>query len=181
MKAERRTSGRKKEMNRRNRLTLPCSILVAACTAFSTSCSAQSTTQSAPSIEQKPQSKANSEKFVITGILRSKDGSPVIRKTVYVFLVQDGAAYAKLGMQDGKITVVNPRAASDDKGRFAIDVDPARVKEWQAITKDFTVGVIDGENRPLSLKRGGVQVRFQFDEKNKDKKLDLGELTEDLK
>ena len=150
---------------------------IAACATFSISCRSQSTSQPTPSMEQTPPSKTNSERFAITGILRSKDGSPVMRKTVYFFLVQNGVAYAKLGMQDEKISVVNPRGESDDEGHFAIDVDPALIKEWQAITKDFTIGFLDEKSQPLPLKREGVQIIFRFDETNRGNKLDLGPVT----
>jgi len=169
-------------MTRRKPFTPLDTFVIAACIAFAASCGSRNISQPATSIEPKQaQSKSNSENFTITGSLRGKDGSPVTKKTVYFFLVQNGVAYAKLGMQDEKISVVNPRGESDDGGHFVIDVDPAVVKEWQAITKVFTVGFLDERSQPLPLKRAGVQITFQLDEKNKNKPLDLGEITVDSK
>ncbi len=154
-----------------------CAALLVLASAF---CLSRARALAAP--ELAPQSNSSSaEKFLIAGTLLHKDGLPAPRKTVFFFFMQDGVAYAKLGLQAGVIKVVSPSGKSDIKGRFTIEVDPALIKEWRAISTAFTIGFLDENRQPLPLTRNGVPITVNFDDQGKSKKVDLGEITVDLK
>ena len=79
-------------------------------------------------------------------------------------------------MKDGRITVVGPDGKSDASGNFSIEFSPEYVKKW-AFTKEYTLGVVSPEQRPLPLKRKGVMVAFKLQAFDKQSRtLDLGEI-----
>ena len=98
------------------------------------------------------------ETFTVTGTLVREDGKPVPDLTVWFFrlgkddskpdIPESWEADLYLGMEDKKLTFVNPKGKSDAEGRFTISMGPAW-KEVKRAILGFVVSV--SPDRPFDV------------------------------
>jgi hypothetical protein len=132
------------------------------------------TAQEAPKV-------AMPEPFTVRAVLVDAQGKGIPSETVYCLIFTGGAAYTQLGMVDGRITPINPKAISGKNGELEIKVDGGFIQRHQALTQKFTIGVVR-EGKPIPMRVNGVQAVFDLDLARKAKNVvDLGKVTLQLK
>jgi len=119
---------------------------------------------------------ADTGSFTIKGVLLNKDGTPIKRREVYIFHVQDGRAYAAL--KSGGC-YQDPSGKSNVRGQFTIKFGLDFINQFES--KEYTVGLCDdtegkkGELMPMC--KDDKMVAFGLDVFDKKTKIfDVGKL-----
>jgi len=130
---------------------------------------------------QEAQKVAAPEPFTVRAVLVDAQGKEIPNETVYCLIFRGGAAYTQLGMVDGRITPINPKAVSGKNGELEIKVDGDFIQRYEQLTREFTIGVVR-EGKPIPMRVNGVQAVFDLDLVRKAKNIvDLGKVTLQLR
>ena len=114
-------------------------------------------------VEKKNGAKITANKFVITGFLQKKDGTPAVGIRVYVFPYKNQKLSWHLGLVDGVYDVANPSGKTDTKGRFVIEFRASDITE--ANTQEFAVGLMarEGQMQANPFKEKGTGAMMILD------------------